>query len=363
MEYSNDNRANIGNLKKEIIDGGAFYEFVRFVKENENKDKLALCFRGNGNPKSVIIYFNNHIIWKLYINKNNKPCVSISFNHARYTKDWKKILQELISPKFEFYGNTNIRKIKNNNRSGKITYSYTIGDLFSSKEKYDREFVEGSYKLIKSIVDDYFNKNLDIDYFRREIEKENNISRHREYIEKIEQQKIYNEFNNCNNGLYVYDLEFAQRSIKGKIKHKNEPDMLGIVFKDNKPKDLAFIEIKSTESAVTDKNSGLKRHIEQMEKYLKDKDYIHNREIECKDIIELYKELKLHNAENISENLNYTNLSKKIIVILTGEATGYFKRNISRYSKNNKDKSLSNYLKGYDIKEDDKGRIIISKEF
>ena len=100
-----------------------------------------------------------------------------------------------------------------------------------------------------------------------------------------------------------------------------------------------------------------------MEKYLKDKDYIHNREIECKDIIELYKELKLHNAENISENLNYSNLSKKIIVILTGEATGYFKRNISRYSKNNKDKSLLNYLKGYDIKEDDKGRIIISKEF
>ena len=363
MEYSNDNRANIGNLKKEIIDGGAFNEFVKFVKENENKDKLALCFRGNGNPKSVIIYFNNHIIWKLYINENNKPCVSISFNHARYTKEWKKILQELTSKKFGFYGNTNIQRKINKYASGKITYSYTIGNLTSSRAKYDREFVEGSYKLIKSIVDDFFNKDLDIDYFKKEIEKEDSKSRHGKYREKIEQQKIYNEFNNCNNGLYVYDLEFAQKSISGKDKHNNEPDMLGIVFKDNMPKDLAFIEIKSTESAVTDKNSGLKSHIESMEEYLKDKDYIHNREIECKDIIELYKELKLHNAENISENLNYSNLSKKIIVILTGEATGYFKRNISRYSKNNKEKSLSNYLKGYDIKEDDKGRIIISKEF
>ena len=46
--------------------------------------------------------------------------------------------------------------------------------------------------------------------------------------------------------------------------------MLGIRFKNGKPEKIVFIEVKSTESAVKDSKSGLKKHLEGMEKYIKE---------------------------------------------------------------------------------------------
>ena len=360
MSIVTDDRANLGALEKELKEGGEFYEFVKFIKDHP-EEKLVLCCRGNGSPKNVVIYYNNHKVWELYIGRGKKLSVRISFDHARYSEDWKEKLEMLCSEEFQFHSsrfqniNNVIQKKPRKNKSSKITYSYTIGELVSTKEKFDKKFVQDSYNIIKSIIKDYFNKDLKIDFFKKQIEKDNYVVQtHKSYIEKIRQQEIYNEFANHTNGLYIYDLEFAQRRIKGKKDNKNQPDMLGIKFEKGEPKCLVLIEVKSTKSAMEGGKSGLKEHLQGMENYLKEKTFIQNRKIEAKNIITLYKELGLHNAENINNEANYTKLSTGIMVILTDEAAKTFE---SKYRKN-----LEKYLPEYKIMPPDtKGRIIIKK--
>lgn len=355
-----DNRANLGPLEKELKVGGAFHEFVKYIK-NHPEEKLALCFRGNGSPQNAVIYYNNHKVWELYIGRGKKLSVRISFDHARYSEDWKKKLERLCSEEFQFHSskfqdiNNAVQKKARKNESSKITYAYTIGELVSAKAKFDKQFVKDSYKIIKQIIVDYFNPNLKIDFFKKYIERENYINKkHKSYIEKIRQQEIYNEFVNHTNGLYIYDLEFAQKGIKRKEKNSNQPDMLGIKFENNKPKSLILIEVKSTQSAMEGKTSGLKKHLNKMEEYLKEDEFIKNRKIEAKDIITLYKELGLHNAENINNEADYTKLSTGIMVILTDEAAKIFE---SEYRK-----TLEEYSLDYKIMlPDAKGRIIIKK--
>lgn len=344
-----DNRAVSEDLMNELINGG-FKEFVNFVRQSEkpnSKCKLALCFRGNDNPDSVIIYYNNHMVWKLNIEKNGLLAVTISYNHARYSRDWKEKLDILCSNRFGFKG-------KKEPEDGSIGYLKATGNIFS------KSFVEDSFEILKPIIDDFFNTSLKFDYFKGE-----NVKIHRNYIEKIRQQELYMEFNNLDNGLFVYDLEFAQKSVKGVSLNNNQPDMLGIRFKNGKPEKRVFIEVKSTEAAVKDSKSGLKKHLIGMEEYIKDEVAISNRIKEAYQILEQYKELNLRNVTNVNANMFDTKLPIEIRFILTDEAAEYFKRN-KKYWENRKDDEnyiLEKFMKnrGYTVEYVNAERIEIWK--
>lgn len=350
-----DCRAISEELMNDLKRGG-FREFVNFIRENPQY-KLALCFRGNDNPDSVIIYYNNHIVWKLNRTRSQKLKVTISFDHARYTEDWKEKLKILLQ-KYNFEKNNknqiqDVIKIKADN-------SIEVGNLTSTSDCFDKDFVEGSFNdVLKPVMDDYFNDTIKKDFF-----KKGKSVLHRKYVEKIRQQELYLEFNNTENGLLIYDLEFAQKTVKDIQKSNNQPDMLGIEYENGKAKKLVLVEVKSTKVAVTGKKSGLIKHINGMEEYLEEDIAINNRMIEANKILEQYKELNLRNINCVS---NISRLPLGILVILTDEAKEYFLENKNYYEKvqNGDSKNLSKILdsKGYEYRFDDKAdRIIIYKK-
>lgn len=340
-----DCRAIGDDLLSKLKNGGGFEEFVKFVKEHKD---LILCFRGNSNPEQVVIYYNNHQMWKLFV-RGNKLTVSISFNHARYSKDWKKAYKTLC---------------KNYNFAGEIKEKDNIIDIgemtakISLNSKFNKEFVEGTYKIVKSIIDDFFNINLQFDYFKNEKLKKSKS----DLLEKIRQQEIYLRYSNLDNGIFVYDLEFNPPKYG---KNKNQTDMLGIEFKNKKPSKLLLIEVKCTEGAMKG-TSGLKKHIYGMEKYLNSKENseaINNRIKEAREILKQYKDLELR---NVTQEYNFDTLPIEIRVILTDDAVDYFYRNKKYWTskKNEESNSLFKILetKGYEIQKDEKLReVIITK--
>ena len=236
-----DCRAIPENLLNELKDNGGFSEFLKFVKKHE--DKLAICFRGNSSPKYVGIYYKNHYVWKLSITQNKELKVTISFNHARYTEEWREILKSL-------YDNYNFRIVC---PSDKLKDSYDISDNFFTEDnklkleglikafekglkcqdgyltvtqkKYNYDFVEGTFELLEKIIDDHFNTELTKDEF-----KNNPNAIHPEKLEKKRQHEIFLKNQNSNNGLFIYDLEFTQPNAKKIGLEKNQPDMLAIRF-------------------------------------------------------------------------------------------------------------------------------------
>ena len=342
-----DCRAVGENLLRELKEGGGFEEFVKFVRNNEN---LILCFRGNGSPEHVTIYYNNHQVWKLYIDKN-KLIASVSFNHARYSIDWEKAFDALCN-NYNFIGE---KKEKDN-----IT---DVGEMRAEiplDRKFSKEFVEGTYRIMKPLIDDFFDMNLQFDYFKKQTPKRSKSN----LVEKKKQQELYIRYDNLSNGIFVYDLEFAQPKGKNVKKDDNQPDMLGIEFKNKKPVKLLLMEVKSTEPAMKGK-SGFKKHILAMEEYLKEKnsETVKNRIKEAIKILKQYKELKL---KNVTQEYNFDTLPIEIRFILTDEAVDYFYRN-KKYWTNRKDEKINSLFKiletkEYEILKDEKlNEVIISK--
>ena len=78
---------------KDLEKDGTISEIVNFVK-NSKRGELELCFRGNSQPEAITIYRNNHMVWNVKKIKNNYE-IDISLNHARYTQNWKKKINEI----------------------------------------------------------------------------------------------------------------------------------------------------------------------------------------------------------------------------------------------------------------------------
>ncbi len=346
---------------------GRFSEFVKFVKQNPNK-KLALCFRGNGRD-SVIIYYNNHKVWEL-VKEDNNCYVKVSFDHARYTENWKDILKEFCE-KYGFIGR-DYRKIDIDNaikkEETKRSYRYTVGSIISKNGNYNKEFVENTYDLIIPIIETYFDPSINKDWFKSTYERKDikNVNKHG-FIEKKSQQKIYLESNDGENGLYIYDLEFAQRSLPGIEKLKNQPDMHAIRFKNGKPESFVVIEVKSTKSAMRTGKSGFKNHLEGMEDYIfNHKDLVENRLKEAYDIISQYQKLGLRKIKDFDNNNNlelFTSMKNiEIRFILTGEAAKYYNAN-KNSNRVKREKKFATYVdeKGYEQKNVGSNRIEIYK--
>ena len=346
-----DCRAVSDELMKELKNGG-FKEFVEFVKRKEKE--LVFCFRGNSNPKHVAIYLKNHYVWKLSIAQNKELRVTISFNHARFTKKWKKILKELYDYGFNISCDDktpeNQKEINNKLSLEELEeffekeHKSQDGYLTVTRKSFDKDFVKKTYKLLKKIIKDHFNSRLKTDYFKVEHSKkdssiENVESIHQNKIEKERQHEIYLNNKNTKNGLFIYDLEFTQPNAKALGLKKNQPDMLAIRFENGKPKTLVLIEVKCTKEAMGGK-SGLKEHTEKMNEYIYSKNkVIDNRREEATKIFEQYNRLGLRNAPKIGD---IKNIPIEIGIILTDGAIAEYEKSV--YSKE--------YEKqGYNIKE------------
>lgn len=307
---NNDCRAISESLLKAFSDEeGVFYGFNCFVKEKENKNKLVVCFRGNESPNQITIYYNNHEVWKLYLEgKDEIPKVEVSFNHARYYADWDKLLDGFKELGFNICDKRG-KKLSPHSQGkgiaiGTIVAAYSEQSHFFNKEKFVKPCYENIMKMMDTFFDIAYDSTKVIDYFRTEYNgKEYYLSNKypkRAYIEKRWQQALFNELKFTHDGLFVYDLEFSQPrgvlegdSSDGDVK-TNEPDMLAIRYKGSKPVALVLIEVKSTYDACANGNSKLVKHFDGMNEYCKNSKLLDNRKTEAYRILQQYKTAGLY---------------------------------------------------------------------
>ena len=289
-----DNRCVSEAFWKELQEGGALYSFWVMVSDKCNG--LQLRFRGNAKPyETITIYYNNHIVWKISKQKRSYK-VEVSANHAK-GEDKAGLLRELADAPLCF----------------NILSKSAQDNPFVNRTSFDDFFVNKTYSLMIAAIKKYFGEDSD---------KE-------KYIEKKRQQEIFEALTDSENGLYAYDLEFAQsyetRKEKEAAGKQNEPDVLAIKYKNGEPVSLVLIEVKSTRIACEDQNSGIIPHIEGMYKYMNGP-YMQNRKQEAHDIISAYKELKLHNPPStVPEPAKIK--AYEMMMILTDEAVTYYKEN------------------------------------
>lgn len=310
-----DNRAISEKLLMEFSDKekGRFYEFNKFARENKNE--LAVCFRGNSAPECITIYYNNHMFWQLSL-VDNKCKVEINFDHARYYKtekeNYKDLMQEFGELGFDIKG----KEIKKKD---------SVGILYCVKnERFCEKFIKDSYNILMRIMDTFFDLNNKQDQFKF-FAGIGQTNRKYSYIEKRWQQRLFRYYKNTNNGLFVYDLEFSQKFPSKKIRDKmhkivNEPDMLAIRFnKNSEPEAMVLIEVKSTKEACTNDSSGVKKHLVGMKNYSADERFMANRRREAKEILRQYRDTGLYEAlDSINlEECNFEKLEVERLLILT----------------------------------------------
>ncbi len=336
LEHLVDHRSVSEGLENAFCTGG-LREFRAFVlRQNktitDKHHKLALLLRGNGENESVIVYKDNHKIWELSIS-GNYCRVSFDFNHARYTRNWSEKLDSLLKLGFELGERRKAEVLKNDGRirikrnANHVVIGGEIGIISSKKEDFDCEFVEQSYEIINDLVSEFFKPHT-TDFFRIEVSKEYPEAKiakgagQNVLVEKRWQQRLFFHFNDMQNGYYAYDLEFSQRypdagfvkafadsygnqfsavnakNIKTKL-GTNEPDMLAIRYENGEPQALVLIEVKSTFTACESETSGVKKHIEGMDRYAKQKIFMRNRKVDAYNSLSQYKRMGFINNETI----------------------------------------------------------------
>lgn len=290
-------------------------EFARALKEGilepvtqmvKDNNDLIICFR----EKYINIYYRGHSLFRIQQMLNRKfPYYKVffNFNHGRYTKDWNMILQKLESIGYSLNHKNYDLKNKEHVVSAVI-------------DKVDPDFWNESRIILSKLIDDYFSADDDklYDYL-----KMCNDQNKRKHIEKQRQQKIAIANNNCDNGYFIYDIEYTQARNSKNEENSGRFDMLAMRFENKVPVELALIELKSTEAACTS-NSGLDKHYEDLKKYINNSLYIKVRKKEAIDIINTYSYLNIISANKIEEEVD---LEVKILFIFTDTARSYFKNN------------------------------------
>jgi hypothetical protein len=301
-ERERDNRALTEKSLSAFKEDGAFAEFVKFVKEH--KDKLMLCFRGNSDTQFAAVYYNNHQVWKLYPSKGYRSSlnrVKIIFNHARYTEKWETQLATL-NANFKF------SKFKKGSKPGEII---SHGD---PKGEFSKDFVEGTYDIMKPIMNDFFCIKKNHDYFKGEDRTRAKPNQ----VEKQAQQRLYNLMKKTQDGIFVYDAEFTDRD-SSETEKKNKPDLLGIRFdKKGNPTHIVFIEVKSKKDSLWG-TSGFQKHNEGMQDYIRKPQKIEARINEAGEIMQAYKELGLKGLSNNTNKFKFENLPAEIMFVFTDD--------------------------------------------
>ena len=289
----------------------------------ENKD-LQLCYRGNSGDE-IVVYYNNHMMFKVkkYSEKykNKQFLLTISFNHARYEKGWQEMLDDL--QKNHHFEKGGKKKIADKGDRGYLDCRFNNSNDIKWKALYG---------LLKRLIDSFFAPASEevIDYFK----EGHPLVPKKVLTEKQRQQLIFSENANCDNGYFIYDMEFAtphkDTDAAKKDKNNNEPDMLAIKYENHKPVKLVFIEVKSNEKACTNQKSGACQHIRKTAGALagffktgKD-EYIKVRKDDAKKIINGYASIKLHGL-NKEPDLDFDNIDVEMLMVFTDEAVSWVK--------------------------------------
>ncbi len=331
IEALNEPEENM-ELNEENKHIGVFFPFVDFVRKNK---ELALCFRGNDTKEGkVMIYKNNHLIWELYLAKN-EPVVRISENHARFMEDWQEEIKKLMDD-WGFKGPTvyptykslydNHAFIKKHKAKDGFTYDMVkLSFRPSDEHKLDEDFVKETFAILDRMQNSFFSKeytekNPPINHFKQYYleDKKKYIARPQKCLEKHVQQELFLNNHKFKDGLFVYDLEFAQPSIPNKkVPNDNKPDMFALRF-DEKGNMVAIcmVEVKSTASALTS-GSGLKEHLKGMVKYINNRELMGHRTLEACNIMNQYHTLKLYEVEREYSIEEFEKIKKEIIFVFS----------------------------------------------
>ena len=310
----------------ELEPGGLLQGLRDFVAKNKD---LQLCYRGNSGDE-IVVYFNNHIMFKVkkYKNKykNKQFLLTISFNHARYEKDWQVILDDL--QKNHHFEKGGKKKIADEGDPGYIACRFNNSDDIKWKDLY---------RLLKRLMDNYFNAtDIEVtDYFK----EGHPLVNKKKHNEKQQQQLIFSANVDCVKGYYIYDMEFAtphenKQAVKND-KNNNEPDMLAIKYENHKPVKLVFIEVKSNKKACTQTKSGAFAHIrktagalDEFFKTGKDK-YVEIRKKDANNIIEGYASINLHGLNEKPElDLEKIDMDIEILMVFTDGAIEWAEKNV-----------------------------------
>lgn len=350
-------------MMKELQNRDTFAAFVDYVKTNEYKD-LALCFRGNDSEiGKVVIYRNNHMIWELRFN-DGLPAVRINPNHARFMKDWNtRVVKKLMRMGFRGPNGQDYEQLEREN--GFVTRHKTKGGYSYDAVYLDycptggygevMKVVTSSYTILKEMQESYFSLDHDEEFdvfyprsgvFKKEKRPRNYIKQYyfdhnveaksvdanpnfyanfQRCIEKHVQQDLFMNNHFLKDGLFIYDLEFAQPSnVPGvSVKSKNEPDMFALRFDANgNIVAICMIEVKSTKSALT-QNSGLEEHLKGMEEYFYIKKengtLMDDRICEARKILNQYCELGFYDVSRKFKESEFEGIKKEIIFVFSNE--------------------------------------------
>ena len=330
-----DCRALSSEFFNDFLPGEKYHVFIELV--NKYHDELEICFRGNNQPsEAVCIYYNNHLVYKIEANGN----ITINFNHARYSTNFREYWK-LINYTYGFDESAvekpRIKVIEKRSESGKISYYTGIGYLTSTYNESIKMNVENIYlNCIRKMLIDSFDISCNTDIFRKTANTYTNYKsklkqtgRKSLWIEKIRQQQLFSRMKFQKNGYFLYDLEFAQKSLADSDEYlnalSNEPDMLAIYFDDlGKPSRFAFVEIKSTDTAYSG-TSGMVPHLQKMKDY--PKSYLKARLKEAALILYQYKELGLYGIKQdiiIEDYLKIADKKPENLFVFTDKAVKKF---------------------------------------
>ena len=328
-----DSRAVEQELLSLVDIGGKFHALVEFVNKHE---ELELCFRGNSSANGMIcIYYNNFIAYRISGTNDNSE-ITVSVDQGRYSEDWQAQYQKIgldISPKEYKKENPNFKT----KEKKPYIYSYHIQEgsylkIEDKSDKYDLFFWENTWSVIKKLLDDYLDENVEIDRYREHCGAEQTGRKKDPKIEKKAQQKLFSYYSDMKKKYYFYDLEYIQKG--DNTKNKNKPDALAIEYVNGVANSLVFVEVKSKKDSigVEGDNAGNKKedstlagHLKGMRDYIveaKETGLIDNRIHEAAEILRQYKKLGVRKVDHLltDEEISKLKKNQKILVYFTDEA-------------------------------------------
>lgn len=305
---------------------GALLGFLKKQQEEQKQLALAeqtpleLCYRGNSGD-IAIIYYCNRVFWKIEKQKRNY-ILTISFGHFAYEENWQELLDDL-KQHYKFTGGNQTKAAKG--EGGYLKRSFQLTENISWEELYD---------LLKKVYANYFAGagKPAINYFKKYRKITKDEVKKTNFLEKIQQHKIFSANRDASTGYFVYDLEFSKPH-KNMEEQKNDdtkdsPDMLAIKYKDGIPQKLVFVEVKSTKEACTGSTSGIEKHLQSSMKWIEQADFIKRRKTEAADIVTGYAELGLRGLSKAHMlQTNFSDLDVEFLLVCTDKAADWARNN------------------------------------
>lgn len=346
MRNKEDNRAISNEFLDDLLNKNHILNYILEKYVKDSKKDLILCFRGNGENESIILYRNNRIFWKI-IKQQNGYRLDLSFDHAKYSENFWDVLEAL--QKLNIGKNIDKNKVKSKTNGIERKFGLIGGQI----DKFTPEKIDELYKLTDSILNDYFDQDKKKNYFMISGVGEPK----KEYLEKIIQQKIFQGLPKPDDeqGYMIYDLEF--RAPGKNSLNKNKPDFFAVRYESNRIKGLVVGEIKSTRNAMSTGNSGLIDHLDKMKKDIKNYNIDGVRRKEAINILQEYSILGYRGLANDIFEVNCKINFDEILIVLTDDA-------IKAYTDNKVEKEGCTYKETINqFKKKNKSIKVVVKKF